>query len=107
MRSKSKGSSVSADIDESDLMVVSFIENPVVFEGEAGEVGRIIMICFADTGEARDQSANCHEVGDEFIACIFTKLFVDVDCDVISLAAEGRCKDAAPYASMECAPLRR
>jgi hypothetical protein len=23
-------------MDESDLMVVSFIENPVVFEGEAG-----------------------------------------------------------------------
>jgi hypothetical protein len=44
-------------MDESDLMVVSFIENPVVFEGEAGEVGRIIMICFANTGEARDQSA--------------------------------------------------
>ena len=89
-------------MDESDLMVVSFIENPVVFEGEAGEVGRIIMICLADAGKARDQGANRHEVGDEFIARIFTKLFVDVDCDVISLAAEGRCKDDAPHASMAC-----
>ena len=110
VRSKSNRSSVAAardDMDESDLMVVSFIENPVVFEGKAGEVGRIIMICFADTGEARDQSANCHEVGDEFIACIFTKLFVDVGCNIISLAAEGRCKDNASHASMERAPLRR
>jgi hypothetical protein len=60
VRSKSNGSSVAAapdDMGESDLMVVSFIETPVVFEGEAGEVGRLIMICFADTGEARDQSA--------------------------------------------------
>jgi hypothetical protein len=58
VRSKSNGSSVAAaqdDLDESDLMVVSFIENPVVFEGEAGEVGRIIMICFADTGVPRSR----------------------------------------------------
>jgi len=95
------------DMDESDLMVVSFIENPVVFEGEAGEVGRIIMICFADTGEARDQGANRHKVGDEFMACIFPKLFIDVGCNIISLAAEGRCKDDASHASMERAPLRR
>ena len=94
-------------MDELHLMVVSFIENPVVFEGEAGEVGRIIMICFADTGEAGDQSADRHEIGDEFIACFFPKLFVDVDCDVISLAAEGRPKDNASHASMERAPLRR
>jgi len=55
VRSKSNGSSVAAaqdDMDESDLMVVS-LENPVVFEGEAGEVGRIIMICFADTDVPR------------------------------------------------------
>jgi hypothetical protein len=32
-------------MDELHLMVVSFIENPVVFEGKAGEVGRVIMIC--------------------------------------------------------------
>ena len=53
------------------------------------------MICFADTGEVRDQNANRHEVGDEFIACIFVKLFVDVGCDVISLAVEGGCKYVA------------
>jgi hypothetical protein len=28
-------------MDESDLMVVSFIENPVMHEGEAGEVGAV------------------------------------------------------------------
>jgi hypothetical protein len=55
-------------MDESDLMVVSFIENPVMLEGETGEVGRIIMICLADAGEARYQGANRHEIGDEFIA---------------------------------------
>jgi hypothetical protein len=53
------------------------------------------VICFADAGEVRDQNANRHEVGDEFIACIFAKLFVDVGCDVISLAVEGGCKDVA------------
>jgi hypothetical protein len=42
------------DMDESDFMVVSFVENPVVLEGEAGEVGRKIMICFADTRKARN-----------------------------------------------------
>jgi hypothetical protein len=81
VRSKSNGSSVAAardDMEESDLMVVSVIENPVVLKREAGEIGRVVRICLADAGEARDQSANRHEVGDEFIACIFTKLFVDV-----------------------------
>ena len=65
------------------------------------------MICLADAGEARDQGANRHEVGDEFIARIFPKLFVDVGCDLISLAAEGRRKVDASHASMERAPLRR
>ncbi len=94
-------------MDKLDVTAVSIIENPVVFKGKADEIGRIIMICFSDTGEARNKSANRHEVGDEFMACIFTKLFVDVSCDVISLAAEGRCKDDAPHASMERAALRR
>ena len=93
-------------MDESDLLVVSFVENPVVLEGEVGEVGRIIMICFANSRETCNQSANCREIGDEFIACFFPKLFIDVDCDVIGLAAEGRCKDDASHASMG-ARLRR
>ena len=88
-------------------MLVGLIENPVVLEGEAGEIGRVIMICLADAGEARDQCANRHEIGDKFIACIFPKLFVDLVCNVISLAAEGRCKDDASHASMERAPVRR
>jgi hypothetical protein len=74
VRSKPNGTPVAPardDMNESDLMVVSFTENPVMLEGEAGEVGRIIMICPADTGEARDQGANRHEIGDESIACIF------------------------------------
>ena len=65
VRSKSNGSSVAAardDMDESDLMMVGFIENPIVFEGEADEVSRIIMVCFANTGEVRDQSADRHEI---------------------------------------------
>lgn len=43
--------------------LVSFIENPVVLEREASEVGRVVMICLADAGEARDQSANRHKIG--------------------------------------------
>jgi hypothetical protein len=110
VRSKSNGSSVAPvwdDMDELHLIMVGFIENPVTLEGEAGEIGRVVVICFADAGEARDQGANRHEIGDEFIACMFPKLFVDVKCDVISLAAEGRCKEDAPHASMERAPSRR
>jgi hypothetical protein len=63
------------DMNEPDLKVVGFIENPVVLEREAGEIGRVVMICLADAGEARDQCANRHEIGDKFVACIFPKLF--------------------------------
>src|SRR3984893_10951648 len=62
---KLKGSSVTPtrdDMDESNLLVVSFVENPVVLEGKADEVGRIIMICFANSRETCNQSANCHEI---------------------------------------------
>ena len=94
-------------MDELHLIIVGFIENPVVLEGKSGEAGGVVMICLADAGEARDQGANRHEVGDEFIACIFPKLFIDVDCDVISLAAKGRRKGDGSHASIERAPRRR
>ena len=65
-------------MDELDFMMISFVEDPIGLEREADELGRIIMICFANAGETRDQSADRHEIGDEFIACVFPKLIVDV-----------------------------
>jgi hypothetical protein len=44
-------------MEESDLMVVGFIENPVELEGETGEIAREVMICLADAWEACDRSA--------------------------------------------------
>lgn len=51
-RSKPKGTSVAK--------VGGFKENPIMLEGEAGEIGRAVMICLADAEEAREQCADRH-----------------------------------------------
>jgi hypothetical protein len=94
------------DVNELNRVLVSFIEDPIMLEGKACKIGRVIMICFADTGKIRNEGANRHQICDKFAASIFPKLVIDVDCNVISLAAKGRCKDNASHAPMESVPFR-